>query len=166
MPRRRCVGDTVTELIAVTGRAPPGTVSSASHEANVATGYHAIEFLLWGQDLNGTGPGAGVDMSRGGSGTCWEVEPMDSPMTLITFGEGRRIPAMGAAGARSSWAACQSSCDPTVSARTSERRVDQKAASASDRKSAADRAGPGRSAGRASAPRSPPRWHRGFSSAG
>ncbi len=28
-------------------------------ETNVATGYHAIEFLLWGQDLNGTGPGAG-----------------------------------------------------------------------------------------------------------
>ena len=37
-------------------------------EANVATGYHAIEFLLWGQDLNGTGPGAGnrpwTDYSR------------------------------------------------------------------------------------------------------
>jgi putative iron-regulated protein len=29
------------------------------NEANVATGYHAIEFLLWGQDLHGTGPGAG-----------------------------------------------------------------------------------------------------------
>ena len=29
-------------------------------EANVATGYHAIEFLLWGQDLNGTGPGSGT----------------------------------------------------------------------------------------------------------
>jgi len=28
-------------------------------EANVATGYHAVEFLLWGQDLSGTGPGAG-----------------------------------------------------------------------------------------------------------
>lgn len=28
-------------------------------EANVATGYHAIEFLLWGQDLNGTEAGAG-----------------------------------------------------------------------------------------------------------
>ena len=28
-------------------------------EANVATGYHVVEFLLWGQDLNGTGPGAG-----------------------------------------------------------------------------------------------------------
>lgn len=32
-------------------------------EANVATGYHAIEFLLWGQDLNGTGPGAGMRMA-------------------------------------------------------------------------------------------------------
>ncbi len=29
-------------------------------EANVATGYHAIEFLLWGQDLNGSNPGAGA----------------------------------------------------------------------------------------------------------
>ena len=28
-------------------------------EANVATGYHAIEFLLWGQDLNGSDAGAG-----------------------------------------------------------------------------------------------------------
>lgn len=28
-------------------------------EANVATGYHVVEFLLWGQDLNGTNPGAG-----------------------------------------------------------------------------------------------------------
>ena len=29
-------------------------------EANVATGYHAIEFLLWGQDLNGHSSGAGA----------------------------------------------------------------------------------------------------------
>lgn len=32
---------------------------AAGIESNVATGYHAIEFLLWGQDLHGTGPGAG-----------------------------------------------------------------------------------------------------------
>lgn len=32
---------------------------AAGVESNVATGYHALEFLLWGQDLNGTGPGAG-----------------------------------------------------------------------------------------------------------
>lgn len=29
------------------------------NEANVATGYHAIEFLLWGQDLYGTEAGSG-----------------------------------------------------------------------------------------------------------
>ena len=33
--------------------------SALDVEANVGTGYHAVEFLLWGQDLNGTGPGAG-----------------------------------------------------------------------------------------------------------
>lgn len=42
----------------------PDLISSTLHEAgeveaNVASGYHAIEFLLWGQDLNGTGAGAG-----------------------------------------------------------------------------------------------------------
>ncbi len=37
-----------------------GTLHEADGvEANVATGYHAIEFMLWGQDLNGTGAGAG-----------------------------------------------------------------------------------------------------------
>ena len=43
----------------------------------------------------------GAGRYRGGSGTCWEVEPLDKPMTVITFGEGRRYPAMGAAGAAS-----------------------------------------------------------------
>jgi putative iron-regulated protein len=33
--------------------------SALDVEANVGTGYHAIEFLLWGQNLHGTGPGAG-----------------------------------------------------------------------------------------------------------
>ena len=42
----------------------PAFLSGTLHEideveSNVATGYHAIEFLLWGQDLNGTNPGAG-----------------------------------------------------------------------------------------------------------
>ncbi|MBB6467861.1 putative iron-regulated protein [Aminobacter lissarensis] len=37
-----------------------GTLQEAGDiEANVASGYHAIEFLLWGQDLNGTAAGAG-----------------------------------------------------------------------------------------------------------
>jgi putative iron-regulated protein len=42
----------------------PELLSGSLHEAqeveaNVATGYHAIEFMLWGQDLNGTNAGAG-----------------------------------------------------------------------------------------------------------
>jgi putative iron-regulated protein len=45
-------------------------------EANVATGYHAIEFLLWGQDLNGTDAGAGTrpasdfDTANCSNGNC------------------------------------------------------------------------------------------------
>ncbi len=45
-------------------------------EANVATGYHAVEFLLWGQDLNFTGPGAGdrpytdYDLANCTNGNC------------------------------------------------------------------------------------------------
>lgn len=47
------------------GTITPDLLESTLQEAgaidtNVATGYHAIEFLLWGQDLNGTGPGAGA----------------------------------------------------------------------------------------------------------
>ena len=54
-----------------------GTLQEAGGiEANVATGYHAIEFLLWGQDLHGTGPGAGerpytdYDLSNCTGGNC------------------------------------------------------------------------------------------------
>ena len=40
-------------------------------ETNIATGYHAIEFLLWGQDLSATSPGqrAFTDYVANGSGT-------------------------------------------------------------------------------------------------
>jgi len=43
----------------------------------------------------------GAGYYRGGSGTCWHVEPIDKPMMFIAFGEGRRIPALGAKGAES-----------------------------------------------------------------
>ena len=43
----------------------------------------------------------GAGKFRGGSGTAWEVEPLNGDMLCIGFGEGRRIPAMGAAGAKS-----------------------------------------------------------------
>jgi putative iron-regulated protein len=52
---------TEIDATAITPSLISGTLHEADGiEANVASGYHAIEFLLWGQDLNGTGPGAGA----------------------------------------------------------------------------------------------------------
>jgi putative iron-regulated protein len=68
-----------------------GTLQEAGGiEANVATGYHAIEFLLWGQDLNGTGPGAGnrpatdYDLKNCTNGNCdRRAEYLKSASTLL-----------------------------------------------------------------------------------
>ncbi|WP_283195671.1 imelysin family protein [Rhizobium sp. AN80A] len=68
-----------------------GTLASAGAvDANVATGYHAIEFLLWGQDLNGTGPGAGnrpatdYDLKKCTNGNCdRRAEYLKSTSTLL-----------------------------------------------------------------------------------
>ncbi len=60
---------------------------------------HSYPIIIHAYSLMEDSGGAGKN--RGGSGTRWEVEPLETPMTLITFGEGRRIPAMGAAGAQS-----------------------------------------------------------------
>jgi putative iron-regulated protein len=53
------VGEEEIDLSDLNGELLASLNELAGSEANVATGYHAIEFLLWGQDLNGTGPGAG-----------------------------------------------------------------------------------------------------------
>ena len=48
------------DAIQITPELISGTLQEAGGiEANVTSGYHAIEFPLWGQDLNGTGSGAG-----------------------------------------------------------------------------------------------------------
>ena len=68
-----------------------GTLQEAGDiEANVATGYHAIEFLLWGQDLNGTGPGAGnrpytdYDTANCSNGNCdRRAQYLKSASTLL-----------------------------------------------------------------------------------
>ncbi|WP_353050220.1 imelysin family protein [Aureimonas altamirensis] len=51
-------GETL-DMSELTPESIAGLQEAGEVEANVATGYHAIEFLLWGQDLNGTGPGPG-----------------------------------------------------------------------------------------------------------
>lgn len=68
-----------------------GTLQEAGDiEANVATGYHAIEFLLWGQDLHGTGPGAGeraftdYDTANCTNGNCdRRAQYLQSATTLL-----------------------------------------------------------------------------------
>lgn len=53
------VGEEKIDVSELTLELLAGLNELGGSEANVATGYHAIEFLLWGQDLNGTQPGAG-----------------------------------------------------------------------------------------------------------
>lgn len=53
------IGNTTLDLTHITPALLADLNELGGSEANVATGYHAIEFLLWGQDLNGTAAGAG-----------------------------------------------------------------------------------------------------------
>lgn len=53
------LGGTTLDLSKITPDLLASLNELGGSEANVATGYHAIEFLLWGQDLNGTKAGAG-----------------------------------------------------------------------------------------------------------
>jgi putative iron-regulated protein len=57
-------------------------------EVNVATGYHAIEFLLWGQDLNGTDAGAGerpaTDFATGDNATGGHNDRRRDYLTVVT----------------------------------------------------------------------------------
>ncbi|MEP1961675.1 imelysin family protein [Tateyamaria sp.] len=71
----------------------PALLEDALHEAdgveaNVATGYHAIEFLLWGQDLNGHGAGAGnrpwTDYAVGGACTHDNCDRRGAYLTAAT----------------------------------------------------------------------------------
>lgn len=54
------ISGTAVDTSAITPELIGETLHEADEvESNVASGYHAIEFLLWGQDLNGTDHGAG-----------------------------------------------------------------------------------------------------------
>jgi len=53
------IGSTTVDAKTITPELIANLNEIGGSEANVASGYHAIEFLLWGQDLNGTNPGAG-----------------------------------------------------------------------------------------------------------
>ncbi|MDQ2164629.1 MULTISPECIES: imelysin family protein [Vibrio] len=54
------IGATTIDVSTITPELIASLNEIGGSEANVASGYHAIEFLLWGQDLNGTNAGAGA----------------------------------------------------------------------------------------------------------
>lgn len=53
------IGSGILDTTNITPTLIAGLNELGGSEANVASGYHAIEFLLWGQDLNATTAGAG-----------------------------------------------------------------------------------------------------------
>ncbi len=67
------IGSEVLEVKEITPKLIADLNEVGGSEANVASGYHAIEFLLWGQDLNGTNAGAGqrayTDFAKGSACT-------------------------------------------------------------------------------------------------
>lgn len=54
------IGATTIDVSTITPELIASLNEIGGSEANVASGYHAIEFLLWGQDLNGTNAGSGA----------------------------------------------------------------------------------------------------------
>ena len=55
-------------------------------EKNIAAGYHAVEFLLWGQDRSADGPGDRpfTDYVTDGTGTAQNQERRAQYLTLVT----------------------------------------------------------------------------------
>ena len=53
-------------------------------EANISAGYHAIEFLLWGQDLSADGPGARPYTDYVDAGTAENQERRRTYLQLVT----------------------------------------------------------------------------------
>ncbi len=56
----------------------------AGGDANVASGFHAVEFLLWGQDLSTTGPGARPHTDYVDGGTASNQERRRQYLSVVT----------------------------------------------------------------------------------
>ena len=81
-------GDASAGVINGTGLIDAATLEGLNEqggEANIATGYHAIEFLLWGQDLNDAGPGQRpyTDYVTDGTGTAANQDRRGLYLTVV-----------------------------------------------------------------------------------
>ncbi|MDO6762812.1 imelysin family protein [Agarivorans sp. 1_MG-2023] len=82
------VGEDTVDLTNITPELLASLNELAGSEANVATGYHAVEFLLWGQDLHGTKAGAGerayTDYAKGDTCTNGHCERRAAYLAAVT----------------------------------------------------------------------------------
>lgn len=82
------IGEQQLDLSELNGELLAGLNELGGSEVNVATGYHAIEFLLWGQDLNGTDAGAGerpaTDFATGDNATGGHNERRRDYLKVVT----------------------------------------------------------------------------------
>lgn len=60
------------------------TQNEKGGEANISAGWHAIEFLLWGQDQSATGPGARPYTDYVAGGTAANQDRRRTYLTLVT----------------------------------------------------------------------------------
>jgi putative iron-regulated protein len=74
------INDTATTIDAPTLLA----LNAQGGDQNVATGYHAIEFLLWGQDASTTGPGDRPFTDYVDGGTAANQERRTDYLTTVT----------------------------------------------------------------------------------
>lgn len=80
----------------------PQSCFGALYSGDIETLEYSYPILIHKYGLVTDSAGAG--QYRGGSGTVWEVEPIGHEMTVVSFGEGRKLPAIGANGASSVFA--------------------------------------------------------------
>jgi len=61
-------------------------LNTKAGEDSISTGWHAIEFLLWGQDLSADGPGARpwTDYTTGADGTAANQDRRGQYLTIVT----------------------------------------------------------------------------------
>ncbi len=79
-------GGVINDLTAKIDRATLVALNGDGGENNISTGWHAIEFLLWGQDLSADGPGARpfTDFITDGTGTASNQDRRGDYLKVVT----------------------------------------------------------------------------------
>ena len=96
-------GGIINDLSKQIDRATLIELNGAGGEDDISTGWHAIEFLLWGQDLSADGPGARpyTDYVTDGTGTAKNQDRRAAYLEIVTMLLVEHLTAVDAAWAES-----------------------------------------------------------------